>query len=442
MPLAHTVAIDAIVRDSAAGPRLSATWTWAARILDGADVRELADAWFEALRGIAAHVAAGGGGHTPSDFPLVPLTRAQVGEAEEAQPGLADIWPLAPLQQGFFFHALLDSGSDVYTAQLVLDFAGPLDVAALRAAGQALVDRHPGLRAAFVQTGDGDPLQIVLGAAAAPWQEIDLHGASDAEVRRVTAAERARPFALDRPPLLRFALLALGPGRHRLLLTTHHILLDGWSVPVLAAELLALYSGQRPPRTAPYKEHLAWLDAQDGDAARDAWRAALAGIDGPTLLAPAAADRPPVLPEHVVLDLPDEPTAWARRHGLTPNTVVQGLWGLLLARLTGRDDVVFGATVSGRPPELSGAEQMVGLFINTLPVRVRLRETETLTETLTRLQDEQSGLFAHHHLGLGEIQRAAGTGPLFDTMTVFENYPLDASLLEAAVDASGWWTPT
>ncbi|WP_301175268.1 non-ribosomal peptide synthetase [Actinomadura geliboluensis] len=438
MPLAHTVEIDAVARDSAAGPRLSATWTWAAKILDAADVRELADAWFEALRGIAAHVAAGGGGHTPSDFPLVPLTRTEVAEVAAAHPGLADLWPLSPLQQGFFFHALLDSGSDVYTAQLVLDFEGPLDTAALRAAGQGLVDRHPGLRAAFAQTGDGTPVQIVLGAAEAPWAETDLGGAPDAAIQEAMTAERARPFDLERPPLLRFALLRLGPGRHRLLLTAHHIVLDGWSIPVLAGELLALYTGEQPPRTAPYKEHLAWLDAQDGDAARDAWRTALEGLAEPTVLAPAAADRPPVLPEHVVLDLPadlsDGLSARARSHGLTPNTVVQGLWGLLLARLTGRDDVVFGATVSGRPPELPGSEQMIGLFINTLPVRVRLDGAETLMESLGRLQDEQSRLFAHHHLGLGEIQRAAGTGPLFDTMTVFENYPLDAALLEAAFD--------
>ncbi|WP_217711489.1 non-ribosomal peptide synthetase [Actinomadura sp. NAK00032] len=438
MPLAHTVEIDAVARDSAAGPRLSATWTWAAKILDAADVRELADNWFEALRGIAAHVAAGGGGHTPSDFPLVPLTRTEVAEVAAARPGLADLWPLSPLQQGFFFHALLDSGSDVYTAQLVLDFEGPLDTAALRAAGQGLVDRHPGLRAAFAQTGDGTPVQIVLGEAEAPWRETDLGGAPDAQVREAMTAERSRPFDLGRPPLLRFALLRLGPGRHRLLLTAHHIVLDGWSIPVLAGELLALYTGEQPPRTAPYKEHLAWLDAQDGDAARDAWRTALEGLAEPTVLAPAAADRPPVLPEHVVLDLPEDLSdglsARARSHGLTPNTVVQGLWGLLLARLTGRDDVVFGATVSGRPPELPGSEQMIGLFINTLPVRVRLDAAETLMDGLGRLQDEQSRLFAHHHLGLGEIQRAAGTGPLFDTMTVFENYPLDAALLEAAFD--------
>ncbi|SNS43135.1 non-ribosomal peptide synthase domain TIGR01720/amino acid adenylation domain-containing protein [Actinomadura meyerae] len=438
MPLAHTVEVDAVARDSAAGPRLSATWTWAGRILDDADARELADAWFEALRGIAAHVAAGGGGHTPSDFPLIELTRDEVAEVAAAHPGLADLWPLSPLQQGFYFHALLDSGSDVYTAQLVLDFEGPLDTAALRAAGQGLVDRHPGLRAAFAQTGDGTPVQIVLGAAEAPFTETDLSGAPDAEVQEAMTAERSRPFDLGRPPLLRFALLRLGPGRHRFLLTAHHIVLDGWSIPLLAGELLALYTGQEPPRTAPYDEHLAWLDAQDGDAARDAWRTALEGLAEPTVLAPAAADRAPVLPEHVVLDLPEDLSdglsAQARRHGLTPNTVVQGLWGLLLARLTGRDDVVFGATVSGRPPELPGSEQMIGLFINTLPVRVRLDADETLVEGLGRLQDEQSRLFAHHHLGLGEIQRAAGTGPLFDTMTVFENYPLDAALLEAAFD--------
>ncbi|PLW72573.1 non-ribosomal peptide synthetase, partial [Streptomyces sp. DJ] len=150
----------------------------------------------------------------------------------------------------------------------------------------------------------------------------------------------------------------------------------------------------------------------------------------PTLLAPADPGRRPAVPERVTVDLPEDLTAaltaWARAHGLTMNTLVQGVWAVLLGRTTGRDDVVFGATVSGRPPEIAGIESMVGLFINTLPVRVRLRDDESLAELFARVQDQQSRLSAHQYTGLTDIRAAAGvTGELFDTLTVFENYPLD-----------------
>ncbi|SEG04073.1 non-ribosomal peptide synthase domain TIGR01720/amino acid adenylation domain-containing protein, partial [Thermomonospora echinospora] len=446
MPLAHVLAVDAVARDTGDGVRLTATWTWPGGLLNEADVRELAQAWFEALRGIAAHArAAGAGGHTPSDFPLVTLDQAEIERLEREHPELADVWPPAPLQQGLFFHALLaaeaaaagQEATDVYTGQLVLDLDGDLDVPALRAAARALPGRHPALRTAFVQSADGTPVQLVLRAGREPsWREIDLAGRGEDAVRRFMAEERARPFDLARPPFLRFALIALGAGRHRLLLTFHHIVLDGWSMPALAGELLTLYTGQEPPRVPAYKDYLAWLAAQRPDAAETAWRTSLEGTTG-TLVAPAAADRAPAPPEKLKIELPaglpDRLPARARTLGLTPNTLMQGVWGLLLARLLDRDDVVFGATVSGRPPELPGVERMVGLFINTLPVRVRLDADETVAAFLTRLQREQSELLPHHHLGLGEIHRLAGTGALFDTMTVFENYPLDASLLGASI---------
>ncbi|ACY97456.1 non-ribosomal peptide synthetase [Thermomonospora curvata] len=443
MPLPHALAVDALVRDTGDGPALSATWTWPAGLLTEADVRELAQAWLDALRGIAAHTRTpGAGGHTPSDFPLVSLDQAEVERLERAHPDLEDIWPVAPLQQGLYFHALLaaeaEGVTDVYTGQLILDLDGDLDEAALREAARALPGRHPALRTAFVQGADGTPLQVVLrGDRAEPaWRHLDLSGADEETVRQVMAEERNRPFDLTRPPFLRFALLTLGERRHRLLLSFHHIALDGWSMPVLAGELLARYTGQEPPRAPAYKDYLAWLTDRDPAEARAAWRAALEGATG-TLIAPAAADRPPVPPDKTRIELPaglgERLQGWARRHGLTPNTLMQGVWGLLLARLTGRDDVIFGATVSGRPPELPGVEQMVGLFINTLPVRVRLNPDETVAAFLTRLQREQAELLPHHHLGLGEIHRLAGGGALFDTMTVFENYPLDSSLLGARI---------
>ncbi|MFC5181382.1 non-ribosomal peptide synthetase [Actinomadura harenae] len=432
MPLGHALAIDAIV--PAAFGALSVTWTWADGVLTEADVRELAAAWFTALRDLAA---AGDAGHTPSDFPLVALDRADVTDLDRTFPDLTDVWPLAPLQQGLYFHALLGaSATDVYTGQLVLDFDGDLDAAGLRDAAFELTARHPSLRTAFTQTVSGDPVQVVLGAPPCDelWHEIL---ADEDALPALMTAERTRRFDLTRPPFLRFLLVRVGERRYRLLLTFHHIVLDGWSMPSLAGELLALYTGQLPPRAPDYRDHLGWLSRQDRAEAEAAWGAALAGLPAGTLVAPGAPDAPPGLPEKIRVplgpELSDAVGATARRLGVTANTVVQAAWGLLLARLLGRDDVVFGATVSGRPMDLPGVERMVGLFINTLPVRVRLDAAESAAGLLTRLQAEQAELIPFHHHGLGDLHRLAGLPALFDTMTVFENYPLDASLLGAEI---------
>nr|BFE81282.1 hypothetical protein GCM10020093_038830 [Planobispora longispora] len=240
----------------------------------------------------------------------------------------------------------------------------------------------------------------------------------------MAAEERARRFDLARPPLLRFVLVRLAPDAHRLILTNHHILLDGWSTPLLAAELLTLYAEGEAAPAPPYENYLAWLDRQDRTAAREAWDRALDGLDEPTLLAPHAPAEP-TAPARVTAELDAALTTalgtLARDCSTTLNTVVQAAFGLLLAQLTGRDDVVFGATVSGRPAELPGAERMVGLLINTVPVRVRLQPGEPVGDLLRRLRDEQAELLPHHHLGLTEIRR----GGLFDTLLVMENYPVD-----------------
>ncbi|MBX6769304.1 MAG: non-ribosomal peptide synthetase, partial [Actinomadura rubrobrunea] len=372
-------------------------------------------------------------------------------EAAVTRSDLEDILPLAPLQQGFFFHALHDAeaspgtdGTDVYTAQLVLDLEGPLDAGALRAAAGTLLRRHPNLRAAFWHEGLSRPVQVIPRRVETPWEEIDLGGAADpdAEAAAVVRRERGRPFDLTDPPLLRFVLLRLGPLRHRLVLTNHHILLDGWSTPLLATELFALYATGGDdtglPRPAPYKSYLAWLARQDRDAAARAWRDALAGVDGPTLVAPEAAGRPATPPRRAEIDLDERLTRrlarLARRHGVTLGTALQGAWGLLVAHLTGRDDVVFGAAVSGRPADLPDVESMIGLFVNTVPVRVRARPADSFAAVLERVQDQQVELLAHQHLGLTDIQRAAGDGAVFDTVTVLENYPYDPSSTGVSVN--------
>ncbi|MFD6275949.1 amino acid adenylation domain-containing protein [Streptomyces sp. NPDC060209] len=362
---------------------------------------------------------------------------------------LEDVLPLTPLQAGMLFHALYDSRAvDVYTAQFVFDLEGPVGVPALRAAIGGLLRRHANLRVGFLHEDLDEPVQAVAAEVPVPLEELDLTGADSTGTaqERLTAflaADRTRRFDLATPPLMRFTLVRTAPDRHRLVMTSHHILLDGWSMPLLVRELFELYARHGDdsalPRVAPYRTYLAWLAQQDRAAALDVWRTALAGIEAPTLLAGrAGADVPGSgeLPETLVLDLDAATThrlrETARAHRLTLNTLVQGAWGLLLAHLTGRPDVVFGTTVSGRPPEIPGIESMVGLFINTVPVRLRPAPGETLAALLTRLQEEQGRLLGSQYLGLTEIRGITELDELFDTLAVFENYPMDAEALRTA----------
>ncbi|WP_177244834.1 non-ribosomal peptide synthetase, partial [Streptomyces sp. yr375] len=472
-PVAHALAIDAWTAEAEDGtPRLTATLGWPGDLLPESEVRELADRWVRALRLLAEYgagfttvggetagdaagggAAAGGAGRTPSDLALVTLTQEEIDAFEAAPGGMDDVWPLSPLQEGLFFHAQLDAidphTPDVYVVQLTLDLDGEVNPEALRAAGQALLDRHPNLRASFHHSRTGEAVQVIARHAQLPWQEQDLRGLGEeeqgGEVVRFLAADRVRRFDPAVGPLLRMTLLRLADRRYRLVLTNHHLLWDGWSMPLLVNELFTLYGGGgtgagESAVPTPYRDYLRWVARQDQDAARDAWSRALAGTDGPTLVTPvnSTADSAQLgMPQELTTELSPELTAalrsMARAHGLTLNTVFRGAWALLLSALTGNEDVVFGTTVNGRPEELPGAESMVGLFINTVPVRVRLHPGESVAELLGRLQEEQSALLGHHHLGLADIQRLVGVGELFDTAMIFENYPLDRALLDGLV---------
>ncbi|MGW7078462.1 amino acid adenylation domain-containing protein [Streptomyces sp. NPDC054866] len=359
-----------------------------------------------------------------------------------------DVWPLSPLQEGLLFHAAFDDqGPDVYTVQSALDIDGPVDAGRLRASWEALLTRHAALRACFRQVSGAQMVQVIARDVALPWRTEDVSSLAASEqpaaLERLAESERAEPFDLAVPPLLRLLLIRVGGHRRRLVVTSHHILMDGWSAPILIGELAEIYAAggdaSRLGRTTSYGEYLKWLGRQDREAARDAWRSELAGADEPTLVAPAVPDRLPVFPENVSEYLTEETTRdvveLARANGLTVNTVVQGAWALVLARLAGRTDVVFGATVAGRPAELPGVESMVGLLINTLPVRVQLDGTQSVLEMLRALQERQSVLMAHQHLGLPQIQKAAGPGAGFDTLLVYESFPQPPAASDSDTDS-------
>ncbi|MFI2235784.1 amino acid adenylation domain-containing protein, partial [Streptomyces chrestomyceticus] len=442
-PATHLLTLDALVEGGPGGPALTAAWSWPGALFTEDEVRDLADTWSGLLTALTERAAApDADGRTPADFPLVPLTEDETARLTHDCPDLADVWPLTPLQEGLLFHALYDEQApDVYTSQLAVDLHGPVDPGALRTAAQAVLDRHPALRVAFRHDGLRTPVQVVPHprAVTLPWTEHDLADLTGdeqaARADRIAADARATRFDPARGPLLRFALLRLGPARHRLLLTVQHLILDGWSGPLVLRDLLAVHSaggdasGLGAP--APYREYLRRVAAQNRDrtAAEAAWRQALSGVEGPTLVASGrAADasaRHGLVQATLSTGLTASLRALARRHGLTLNTVLQGAWAVVLRGLTGQADVLFGATVSGRPADVPGVESMVGMFNNTLPVRVRLDAERPFSQVLTRLQDEQAALLPHQHIGLTRLHRLCGHDQLFDTLLIFENLPSD-----------------
>nr|ALK27915.1 non-ribosomal peptide synthase [Streptomyces sp. DSM 11171] len=437
-PVMHALEVIGVVHDEADGPRLTLTLAWPEQVLDTEDARALADGWAAMLSGLAAHVAGpGSGGRTPSDFPLVALDQARIEQLEADVPGLAEVLPVSPLQEGMLFHALYDEqGTDVYVEQMSTGLEGELDAVALRASWQALLDRHASLRAGFRQLdGVDQPVQVIAQGVTLPWREVDLSALAEdealAEAERLSAEERDLGFRMTVPPLLKVLLVKVGADRYRMSVTLHHILLDGWSLPIMMRELWDAYaaggSAAGLPAVTPYREYLAWLARQDKPTAREAWRQALAGVDEPTLVAPAEQSTAPVHGDVVSVragqELNEALAELTRELGLTLNTVVQAGWAMVVAGLTGRQDVVFGASAAGRPLELPGMESMLGLFLNTIPVRVRLDPAQTVAGMLTELQAQQTELMDLQYLSLSEVQRLAGPGATFDTIMAFENFP-------------------
>ena len=435
MPLMHTVELNAGTVDTDTGPQLHANWTWAPSAVDRAQVSRLSRLWFDALAGICAHVRGGGGGLTPSDIAPARLSQQQIDELCR-QYRIADVLPLTPLQQGLLFHASTAQGSDdVYAVQLDITLSGALDPHRLRDAVHTVVNRHPNLVARFCEQFD-QPVQIIPADPVAPWRYVDLDGGADVDVdeqiQRVCAAERAAVCDLADQPAFRAALIRTAEDRHRFVLTNHHIVLDGWSLPILLQEIFASYYGQRLPAAGSYRSFVTWLAGRDVDAAHAAWREVLAGFDTPTLVGPPGRlglGRRGVESFRVPEETTRALSELARSCHTTVNTVLQGAFAQLLSWLTGQHDVAFGTAVSGRPAEVAGAESMVGLLINTVPVRANITAATTTADLLDQLQSAHNDTLEHQHLALSDIHRITGQEQLFDTLFVYENYPIDTAAL-------------
>ncbi|MEU0648292.1 amino acid adenylation domain-containing protein [Streptomyces umbrinus] len=450
LPALSALEVNAVATDTAEGPRLQAAFMFPSGVLSRERTSELAELWVEVLHGMAAHaVQPKTGGLTPSDTPLVSVRQEEI-EVWEARYGrLAEVWPQAPGQSGILFQAALADGTfDVYHMQFVLHLSGHVDPARMRAAGQALLDRYPNLRSAFVAGVGGDPVQVVPEHVAMPWRHITLTGRSEAEqdaaLDTFLAEDRADQLDPTRPPLIRLALITVGPQRAKLVITAHHALFDGWSSPSVITDLIRLYSGTRElPPVRNYGDYLAWLSAQDREASANRWAAELAGFEQPTLVAPntsvdVAASALGRVEVPLSIDKGRELARRAAELGVTLNTLLQGAWAILLSKLTGQQDVVFGAAANGRPADLLGSDEMVGLFINTLPIRVFCRPDHNVADVITGLQQRQTALLDHNHYGLADIQRGVGLPALFDTIVVFQSYPIDREGIVHANTSAGF----
>ncbi|MHA6765597.1 condensation domain-containing protein [Streptacidiphilus sp. PAMC 29251] len=427
--------------------RLELGWTYPADVYDEATVRGLAEQMCAALREIAAHCARPeAGGRTPSDFPLAGLDQERLDRLVGDGRQVVDVLPLTPLQSGMLFHGLVDT-EGAYFDRTAVRLSGVADPQAFAEAWQQVADRTPALRTSVRWRGLPHPVQLVHQRVELPVTQLDWRRLTPeqtaAETGRLLAADRAAGLDLATAPLTRLTLAALPDDELLLLWSTHHLILDGWSTGHLLTEVCEQYAeltggpqGSRPVRR-PFADFLRWLDDQDETAAEAHWADALAGFTARTPLPydrrPAEAHRARSA-EAVHREL-DQAVSQRLREtaagaGLTVNTVLQGAWALLLARYSGGDDVVFGTTVSGRPAELPGVESMIGMFINTVPTRVRVPAGAVLP-WLRELQQRQSDSRRFDHLALSRVQALSELPvgePLFDSMLVFENYPVDESV--------------
>lgn len=358
------------------------------------------------------------------------------------------IYPLSPMQQGMLFHTLYQPESRIYFEQFRFTLHGELNKSAFEEAWQQVVQRHSSLRTLFVWKNRKQPVQVVRKQVNLTWINKDLRLLSfeeqQTQINSFLNTDKEQNFELDKAPLMRFVLFQLTDETYHFVWSFHHILLDGWSWPILFKEIFAFYDSITNNQqlylapTRPYRDYINWLQQQDLSSAEEFWRRTLEGFTASTPLVVEQAvgqiahqQTSYIRHQHLSAEATTTLKYFAQQHHLTVSTLVQAAWALLLSRYSGESDVVFGATVSGRPHNLSGVESIVGLFINTLPVRVKIPETADLLPWLVQLQQENIEREQYSYSSLVDIQGASEiprNQPLFESIVVFENYPVNATL--------------
>ncbi|MEU1935481.1 amino acid adenylation domain-containing protein [Streptomyces coeruleorubidus] len=417
MRLPRALEFNAIAEPAPTGEYdLVTTISWPDGMFTEEDIATVGAYFQDALAGLAALDPQGG--HSPSDFPLVPLTQADVDALDG--PALRDILPLTPLQEGLYFHSVFDDDSaGAYVEQQLLTLDGEVDADRLAAAATRLLTLYPNLAARFVALADGRVVSVLESGVEAPFTTLDRPGITDAELRDLAERDRRAGFDLATGPLMRYTLVRGGPGRNVLVQTVHHIIADGWSVPPMLRALLAEYHA--PGTVYPvggFADYVRWLAGRDAEESDRVWREQLADLPGPSLVAEGhtPSDRfadTAVRPEHDI-------DAAARSAGVPLSVAVHSAWAVTLGGVLHGRDVVFGSTVSGRDADVPGIEDMVGLFINTIPVRARWTGTTTVRDLLASVREHQGAVLPHQHVSLARIGRQADAGTLFDTLVVFD----------------------
>ncbi|WP_017654190.1 non-ribosomal peptide synthetase [Fortiea contorta] len=449
----HLIEVNA----SIASGKLQLNWTYSQNIHQKSTIETLASGFINALTDIIHHCQSPNvGGYTPSDFPEAELTQAYldnlIGEMiarnPSAKKNIESIYPLSPMQQGILFHTLYAPDAGIYSEQLSCTLKGKINTTAFAQAWQKVVDRHPALRTFFVWDNLNKPHQVVCKSVKVPFVHEDWRSLSptqqQAQLAAFQQADRDKGFSLNQAPLIRCTLIQTADDTHEFIWSFHHLLMDGWSLPIVVQEAFAFYEAANKGnelylKTAhPYKDYIAWLAKQDLSQAKEYWQRSLKGFTAPT---PLIADKPQINQQtyneqHIQLPQPLTTAleTLARQNQITLNTLVQGIWALLLKHHSHQSDVIFGTTVSGRPPSLAGVETMVGMLINVLPVRVQVSEDAQILPWLKELHTKQVEREQYSHTPLVEIQRLSeiksGT-PMFETSVAFYNYPVDPALQNA-----------
>ena len=419
------------------GGELHMGWTFSPLMFDPEVIEALSVAFSRELTALIAHCCTpGNSGVTVSDFPLARLNQQQLESLPLAADAIEDLYTLSPMQQGMLFHSLYEQAAGDYINQIRVSVDG-LDVSRFQQAWDATVQAHDVLRSGFFWEGQLDwPCQVVYRAARLPVEVLDWRAMPECEqaLQDLQQAQRRQGFNLSHAPLMRLLLVRTDEQRHELIYTHHHILMDGWSNSRLFGEVLQRYAGIAVPETAGrYRDYIGWLQQRDSAATEAFWREQVDALQAPTRLGTYPPTSQTGQGQHqLTLDpgLTERLESFARSHKVTLNTLIQAAWLILLHRHSGQPVVAFGATVSGRPAELVGVEQQVGLFINTLPVICAVDEQASVADWLQAVQSQNLSLREHEHCGLYDIQRWAGQGGegLFDSILVFENYPVSKAL--------------
>ncbi len=448
------------------GGQLQINWTYSTNLHQHSTIENLAQQFVTALHELIAHcLSPFAGGYSPSDFPLAALSFDELERglasleleaiSQTNRKNIEDIYPLSPVQQGMLFHTLYDSKSGVYFDQLSCTLEGNLQLQAFQEAWEQVLAEYQVLRTAFIWQGQSQPLQTVYRQVQLPLEIYDWRGVSRENQQQQLSAffqsDRERGFKLSQVPLMRLTIIQMDDYVYEFVWSRHHLLIDGWSVSKVLHDVLVCYEartkGQDIHLESPalYRDYIAWLQKQNKADAEQFWRSVLQGFTAPT---PLVVDKSTTnllcsteLLGEQQIQLSSEATkslvSFARQHQLTLNTLVQGAWALLLSRYSGETDVIFGVTVSGRSGIIKGVESIVGLLINTLPLRVSVHTDESIVSWLKKIHNQQVEMSQYEYSSLVQVQGWSEVPrglPLFESIVVFENYPVDEVLRERKFD--------